>query len=64
MHPIIAKEVVRTQIADWHRQAERDRLTREARSAPRQHDRHFAPGHLATVFTRRVRPVLAARTLW
>ncbi len=63
MHPIIVNEVAKARIADWHRQAERDRMARAARLARRKHDRHFAPGHLATVLARRVLAVLSARSL-
>jgi hypothetical protein len=63
MHPIIANEVAKARIADWHRQAERDRMARAARLARREHDRRFAPGQLATVFARRVLAVLGARSL-
>jgi hypothetical protein len=53
MHPLIAHEVAKARIADWHRQAERDRIARAARLASREHDRRFTPGHPATVFARR-----------
>ena len=60
MHPIIGNDVAKPQIADWHRQAERDRLAEAARPARKAPVRRFEPGHLATVLARRVRAVLAA----
>jgi len=63
MHPLIAHEVAKARIADWHRQAERDRLARAARLTGRKPHRHFAPGHLTAVLARRLRAVLASRSL-
>ena len=62
MHPIIAHDAAKARIADWHRQAERDRVTRAARLARKPHRRRFMPGDLATGFARRARAVLAARS--
>jgi hypothetical protein len=62
MHPIILNEVAKARIADWHRQAERDRMARAARLARKPHRRRFVPGDLATAFARRVRAALAARS--
>lgn len=59
MHPIIHGELAKARIAELHRQAERDRMARAARPARKTHDRHFAPGQLVAVLTRRVLAVLA-----
>jgi hypothetical protein len=61
MHPIIAHEVAKARIADWHRQAERDSMARAARLDRQPRRRRFVPGDLATGFARRVRAALAAR---
>lgn len=63
MHPIILNEVAKARIADWHRQAERDRIARTARLTRKAHRRHVVPGDLAAGFARRVLAVLAARRL-
>lgn len=57
MHPTIISEVAKHRIADWHRQADRDRTARAARAVRRTHA-HRRPGHLATVLARRVRAAL------
>jgi hypothetical protein len=62
MHPTIHGEVARARIADLHRQAERDRMARATRLARKTHERHFVPGHLATVLARRALAVLAAHS--
>jgi hypothetical protein len=62
MHPIIAHEVAKARIADWHRQSERDSLARAARPARRLRRSRFVPGDLASGFARRARAVLAARS--
>ena len=62
MHPIIVHEAAKARIADWHQQAERDRVVRAARLARQPHRRRFMPGDLATGFARRARAVLAARS--
>lgn len=58
MHPTIMSEVAKHRIADWHRQADRDRIARAARAASKQHASRLRPGHLATVLARRVRAAL------
>jgi hypothetical protein len=63
MHPTIMSEVAKHRIADWHRQAGRDRTARAARAARKQHTSHLRPGHLATVLARRVRAALGAPSL-
>lgn len=63
MHPIIAHQAAQARIADWHRQAERDRVAQAARLARQPHRRRFTPGDLATGFARRARAALAARSL-
>jgi hypothetical protein len=60
MHPIIQEQLVKARIADWHAQAERDRMTRAARLARRARDRRSVPDDLATVLARWVRALLAA----
>jgi hypothetical protein len=60
MHPIIGNEVAKARIADWHRQAERDRLARAARLTRKTPERRSVPSDLATVLARRVRAMLAA----
>jgi hypothetical protein len=62
MHPIILYEIKKARIADWHQQAERDRMAQAARLARRERDRGFAPGHLATVLARRVLAMLTAHS--
>jgi hypothetical protein len=62
MHPIIVHQAAKARIADWHRQAERDRVAQAATLARTPHRRRFMPGDLATAFARRARAVLAARS--
>jgi hypothetical protein len=54
MHPTIMNDIAKDRIADWHRQADRDRTARAARAARTQHPRQ-SPTHLAAVLARRVR---------
>ena len=63
MHPTIMSEIGKARIADWHRQADRDRIARAARAARGKHASHLRPGHLATVLARRVRAALGAPSL-
>jgi hypothetical protein len=58
MHPTIMSDIAKDRIADWHRQADRDRTARAARAARPQHPRR-TPAHLAAVLARRVRPLVA-----
>jgi hypothetical protein len=62
MHPTIRGQVAKARIADWHRQADRDRMARATRLARTTHDRHVMPGHLTTVLARRVLAVLATHS--
>ena len=62
MHPIIHPQVAQAQIADLHRQTERDRTARAAALARKTHDGHSAPPHLATLLARRLLAVLAAHS--
>jgi hypothetical protein len=57
MHPTIMNDIAKDRIADWHRQAGRDRTARAARAARTGHARP-RPGHLAAVVARRVRAAL------
>lgn len=59
MHPIIQEQLAKARIADYQRQAERDRMARAARIARKPRDRRFVPGDLATVLARRVLAALA-----
>jgi hypothetical protein len=61
MDPITLDKVAKARIADWHRQAGRDRIARAARH-DRKPRRRLVPSDLATGLARRVRAVLAARS--
>jgi hypothetical protein len=58
MNPTTACELGRARLADWHLQAERDRIARAARSARKNHASHLSPGHLTTILARRVHAAL------
>lgn len=58
MHSTIMSDVAKHRIADWHRQADRDRTARAAPAARRNHANRRGPGHLATILARRVRIAL------
>ena len=58
MNPSTAYQVGQGRLADWHQQAERDRIVRAARLARRNHASHSRPGHLAAILARRVRAAL------
>ena len=60
MYPITYHGVAKARIADWHRQAERDRVARAARLARKAHRWHAAPAAPAAGFARRVLAVLGA----
>jgi len=62
MDPITVNKVAKARIADWHRQAGRDRIARAARHNRTPRRRRLVPSDLATGLARRVRPVLAARS--
>jgi hypothetical protein len=47
MHPTIMSDVAKHRIADWHRQAERDRIARAARAARTTHVRRSLAAVLA-----------------
>ncbi len=55
MYPPIVYDLGHARLAEFHRQARRDALTRAARRARRQQSGQLAPGLLAVV-TRRARP--------
>jgi hypothetical protein len=63
MHPMTHDGAARARIADWHRQAERDRVARTARHVRKAHRRRAVPDEPATGFARRVLAVLGARSL-
>ena len=62
MHPIIERDIMQTRVADLHRQAQRDRMARAAALTPhtRQEKRRrrtrLAPGRLAVLARRVLRP--------
>lgn len=56
MHPTVMSAVAKHRIADWHRQADRARTARAART---KHV-HRRPAHLAAVLARRVRTALGS----
>ena len=58
MNPSTACQLGQARLADWHQQAERDRIVRAARLARRNHASHSRPGHLAAILARRVRAAL------
>ena len=64
MHPIILHDLTKAHTSDLHRQAERDALSRAARSArqaPAQHSAPFMPAHTTAALIRRVLTLLGAR---
>lgn len=58
MNPSTACELGRARLADWHQQAERDRIVRAARLARRNHASHSRPGRLAAILARRIHAAL------
>ena len=58
MHPTIMSEIGKARIADWHRQADRDRTARAARQARRAHTHR--PGRPALAHPATIRRLLAA----
>jgi hypothetical protein len=63
MDLIILNKVAKARITDLHRQAERDRIARAARHDRKPRRRRYATADRATGLARRVRAVLAARSL-
>ena len=63
MHPIMGYQAKKAQIADLHRQAERDRTARAALAARKDSNTLQAPGHRAAALARRVLTVLGGRRL-
>lgn len=62
MHPTIMSDIAKHRIADWHRQADRDRTARAARAARTKHP-HRRPSHLAYVLARRVSAAVSTPSL-
>jgi hypothetical protein len=65
MHPIIHDELKNARVADFHRQAERDRLARAfilARRTRGEHGKDPVGGRSAGVFARRLLIILGARS--
>jgi len=63
MYPMIDDRAAQARIADWHRQAGRDRMARTARRARTAPRTHGVPGAAAAGIARRVLAVLGARSL-
>jgi hypothetical protein len=59
MNPSTACQLGQAHLADWHQQAERDRIARGARSARKNYASHLRPGRLTTILTRRVHAALS-----
>jgi hypothetical protein len=62
MQPSTACQLGQARLADWHHQAERDRVARAARLARRNHASHPRPGHLAAILARRVPAALGTHS--
>jgi hypothetical protein len=66
MHPLTQYDLIKAQVADLHRQAERDGLGhagRRARRARRERGRHPVLSHPATTLVRRALAAVGARSL-
>jgi hypothetical protein len=67
MYPSIQHDLMKTRVADLHRQAERDRVARavsRTRRAQIHERRRSVRGHPATVLARRALTWLAALSPW
>jgi hypothetical protein len=63
MHPLTQYDLIKAQVADLHRQAERDGLARAGRRVRRERGRHPVLSHPATTLARHALATVGARCL-